>query len=1456
MYRPNLLLLALLLFVLPAGIALFLKPSTSKNPLESKEMASVEPTYAPTFVAPSGGSGSAADEPAESTPSAEAEIPKMAAAVPAAPRAGRVPTKAEEPLPGGPAPLLLGPDFLRTILDESNERTTFALPGGETATGTVELLERDEKGVFLVQGRLDSPAPGFYFFQRQTEPGVLGSLFGQVRFDDRKIAYRVEPIGPDGAPMLVARRLDQVICVELPVPPSEPTTGAAPAPAPEDGKEGPVAAPQTHPIDIPIPTYQSVLPLQSLPGASAVVFLDFEGGEGPWVGWGTFPVAPAGSTNSQIRELWQRVFEDFQPFNVNITTDRKVFESAPKNSRQRVMVTKTDTASPGNGGVANYWSFNSTSDIVCWAFYTTGKSAAEVITHEIGHTMGLSHDGRDRPDEPREEYYSGHSAGEGWAPIMGAGYYRNLTQWSKGEYPDPTNTEDDLAILTGNNNTVDYRGDDHGNDYGSASYLELFADGTVSSEGIIEERGGMDAFRFETLGGAISLRARPVAAGPNLDIVAELLTAGGSLIMANNPKEGIEATIERVLDPGEYILRIRATGYPDRAGYGYSEYATLGAYLISGTVDSGVVPDRFDVAENSAAGSVVGLVTRRNAHGRRSLIYAIESGNEEGAFAIDPGRGEITVADESLLDYELLSSQWDDPAAIELFVSITNPEEPALNELNRIVITVTDINEPPVIEATPLTVFSGTPTGTTLRKMEATDPDRFDFPLFSIAGGDPDGIFAIDADSGRLSLAAPVHAETETTYPLVVRATDQGTPALHTDATIDVTLFPLVEPYRPGTIVRTYFEGITGTSLDSLTGHANFPDRPDSEEFLSSFDGKSHGNNYGSTMRAYLLVPETGNYRFWLASDDNGQLLFNPISTPSRAAVRATVPGRTGVYQFDKYPEQVSPWITLTAGDICYIEARQKEGFGDDHVSVAWEGPGFSREVIPGHYLAPYYQNYAPSIPEHSFAVRVGAYEGKSVGRVTVTDVNAAENHHSFEITGGTGLGVFSIDTDTGLLRVSDPGALSAGNSFTLSVRAWDTGSPPTSGSGTVTIDVRDQDAVTTGEVFQQIWYGFTGGTLAALEADPRYPHAASESRAIASLDAGGGLGENYGSRIRAYIKPPVSGNYRLYVSSDDDSELRFSAGGDPASAALVAKVTGAVSPGAWTEQRGQNSGEFWLVSGERYYIETLHRQGGGDDHLQVAWKRMDMVEPTVIPGESLEPFDINVAPVWEGAPYAFGTYAGAPPGTVVGVVKAMDPEGDLLAYAILGGNTGGVFEIDPATGEISVADGTGLAAGGSFSLEVGAQDDGIGGDYPYKSVETTVAIDIGGIEVWRAGVFGADANDPLIAGDEADPEGDGLVNLIEYALGLDPLAADGGGALVLESVTLGDETYLRLTVKRKAVVADATFVVEATSNLDAASWSAGEVVIELENPTTLTARDTVPVSAAVARFLRLKIVR
>ncbi len=125
-------------------------------------------------------------------------------------------------------------------------------------------------------------------------------------------------------------------------------------------------------------------------------------------------------------------------------------------------------------------------------------------------------------------------------------------------------------------------------------------------------------------------------------------------------------------------------------------------------------------------------------------------------------------------------------------------------------------------------------------------------------------------------------------------------------------------------------------------------------------------------------------------------------------------------------------------------------------------------------------------------------------------------------------------------------------------------------------------------------------------------------------------------------------------------------------------------------------------------------------------------------------------------------------------------------------------------------------------------------------------------VQSWRVQHFGsADPVGP--AADDADPDADGLVNLLEYALAGDPLAADSAPQPVA-ALTLGLPPSLVLSFNRVADPA-LTYTVQATDALDAAAWSAiwtstGED--NTDGPVTVT--DPEPLSEKPRRFLRLQV--
>jgi len=126
----------------------------------------------------------------------------------------------------------------------------------------------------------------------------------------------------------------------------------------------------------------------------------------------------------------------------------------------------------------------------------------------------------------------------------------------------------------------------------------------------------------------------------------------------------------------------------------------------------------------------------------------------------------------------------------------------------------------------------------------------------------------------------------------------------------------------------------------------------------------------------------------------------------------------------------------------------------------------------------------------------------------------------------------------------------------------------------------------------------------------------------------------------------------------------------------------------------------------------------------------------------------------------------------------------------------------------------------------------------------------------WSGALFtAAELTDPTVSGPAADPDHDGIPNLLEYAFGLDPKQADRSGlrrwaprptAAVNEYLTI---SYAQLTQSN-----DLTYTVQAST--DMVTWNAIAPVvvstIAIGSTRTLTVRDPTAMGANAARFLRV----
>lgn len=139
---------------------------------------------------------------------------------------------------------------------------------------------------------------------------------------------------------------------------------------------------------------------------------------------------------------------------------------------------------------------------------------------------------------------------------------------------------------------------------------------------------------------------------------------------------------------------------------------------------------------------------------------------------------------------------------------------------------------------------------------------------------------------------------------------------------------------------------------------------------------------------------------------------------------------------------------------------------------------------------------------------------------------------------------------------------------------------------------------------------------------------------------------------------------------------------------------------------------------------------------------------------------------------------------------------------------------------------------------------------------------------IWKAEHFGTNASDPTIAGDSADPDGDGIPNILEYAFGSDPNVPDPN-PVVGTIVT----NHFQLQFNRNTSATDLTYSINVTPDLTATSsnlvtyfngWTTntpGTMVSESEpigSPPDQTIQvivtDPVDTTTSTQRFFELKV--
>jgi hypothetical protein len=191
------------------------------------------------------------------------------------------------------------------------------------------------------------------------------------------------------------------------------------------------------------------------------------------------------------------------------------------------------------------------------------------------------------------------------------------------------------------------------------------------------------------------------------------------------------------------------------------------------------------------------------------------------------------------------------------------------------------------------------------------------------------------------------------------------------------------------------------------------------------------------------------------------------------------------------------------------------------------------------------------------------------------------------------------------------------------------------------------------GSLLREYWLGILGTAVSDLTSNTNYPANPSGSNLLSSFEAPQNWAVSYGTRLRGYISAPNTGTFFFWISSDANSELWLSPNDNPANKNLIASVPDWTLAREWSKFSQQKSLGISLTAGQKYYVETLQKGGGGGDNLAVGWAKPGQVTTApseVIPGAVLSP--------WVGSPLVAAFKAASPKGGGLTPKFAIMPNG------------------------------------------------------------------------------------------------------------------------------------------------------------------------------------------------------
>ncbi len=700
-------------------------------------------------------------------------------------------------------------------------------------------------------------------------------------------------------------------------------------------------------------------------------------------------------------------------------------------------------------------------------------------------------------------------------------------------------------------------------------------------------------------------------------------------------------------------------------------------------------------AENAT--TAVTTVTATDADAGQTVRFTLTGGDDMGLFTITTTGA---LAFKTAPNFENPADTGGDNI-YEVMVTATDGQSSPMTAMQTLTITVTDENDnaPVFTSGATATVAYAENATTAVTTVTATDADVGQTVRFTLTGGADMGLFSITPAGILTFKTAPDYEEPtdigrDNIYEVIVTSTDGQTPPMTAVQTLTITVTDANDnaPVFSGgaTATVTYAENAT---------------RPVTSVVATDADT-------GQTVT------------FMLSGADAGLFTITPASVLTfKTAPDYENPSNMGM---NNLYEVI---VTATDNDTPEMTAMQTL-------------------VITVTDI-----NEAPTARDATFSVAENSAMGRAVGTVTATDPDLASLSNgtlTYAITGGDTGSVFAINSTTGAITVADALDYETTASYSLVVTVTDGGSTSLSGTATLTITVTDVNEAPTASnapfsVAENSAMGTAVGTVTATDPDL----ASLSNGTLTYAITGGNIGrvfainsttgaitvasaldfeptESYSLVVTVTDvgSPFLSGTATLTITVTDVNEAPTTRDDTfvVAENSVTQTVVGTVVARDPDQTSPDNTLTYAITGGNTGSIFAINSTTGAitvagalDYETTASYSLVVTVTDggsTPLSGTAMLTItvtDVNEAPTASNAPFSVAENSAM--GTAVGTVTGTDPDlaslsNGTLTYAITGGNTGSVFDIN-STGAIIVAGALDYETTASYSLVVTVTDGG-----------------------------------------------------------------------------------------------------------------------------------------------------